>query len=529
MGTLGVRGLWGWLSARALLGFLACCVLICPSSRAQTTPSCYVFGTVGQFFSQNLSAQCLNPPNPSAGCALAGHLPVAPGIGTLGGGTGCTISSYTSVNGQLVPGAPTQPGCFGPDGFIIPYPGGMKINVYVIVGNNNNLVNLAFGAATGINPPGAKPQDELAYTTATFATSSLLAGYPWTTPTGVDNFATDCGFSYLNWQQQITLSPYDPSNKVNTTIIPNDPSFLPMSVYPLNCSMLNVQDWMNPQNGCSLVAPSTFYDPPPGGYTYQPGVDPYPFYYLSPAVTSAGNTCISSKESDCPNYFPFVLSQDGQTLSFLDAPAHDNLSGKPPSPNQPSGDNYMEFQTSLVGVSNQISAGPHTGSCVPGSTLYCTTFKMWNWNTTYNGSAGGARQNSSVYPVDPGSGTGGVAITAVNGVPLSLIPSNQMAITATGLAYSRVTQTFDGTMTITNIGNSVISAPSNGFFQILFTSLPAGVTLANAGGTFNASPFVTLFNVNSLGPGQSASVAVQFKNPSDVKIQFTPVVYTGVL
>jgi hypothetical protein len=84
-------------------------------------------------------------------------------------------------------------------------------------------------------------------------------------------------------------------------------------------------------------------------------------------------------------------------------------------------------------------------------------------------------------------------------------------------------------VTITNIGNSVISAPSNGFFQILFTSLPAGVTLANAGGTFNASPFVTLFNVNSLGPGQSASVAVQFKNPSDVKIQFTPVVYTGVL
>jgi hypothetical protein len=134
-----------------------------------------------------------------------------------------------------------------------------------------------------------------------------------------------------------------------------------------------------------------------------------------------------------------------------------------------------------------------------------------------------ASQTASIYPIDPGSGTGGVTITSINGVPLALVPSTQISTTASGLAYSRVSKTFNGTVTINNISGSALNGP----FQILLTSLPSGVTVADAPGTFNGSPYLTVPAVASLAPGQAATVNVQFNNPSNVAINLTPVVYSG--
>ena len=77
-------------------------------------------------------------------------------------------------------------------------------------------------------------------------------------------------------------------------------------------------------------------------------------------------------------------------------------------------------------------------------------------------------------------------------------------------------------MTITNISSGAISGP----FQVLFTGLTAGVTLANATGDFSGSPYLTIA-VASLAAGQSATVSVQFNNPSFGMINFTPVIYSG--
>ncbi len=97
-----------------------------------------------------------------------------------------------------------------------------------------------------------------------------------------------------------------------------------------------------------------------------------------------------------------------------------------------------------------------------------------------------------------------------------------MTATASGLAYSRVSKTFNGTVTVQNISGSAVNGP----LLILFTGMPANVTLANATGNLSGTPPLTVPGVVSLAPGQSATVSVQFSNPSNATIHFTPVIYS---
>jgi hypothetical protein len=101
-----------------------------------------------------------------------------------------------------------------------------------------------------------------------------------------------------------------------------------------------------------------------------------------------------------------------------------------------------------------------------------------------------------------------------------LTPVLTIATTGSGLAYSLVTQTYVGTVTLTNTGSSSVTGP----FQILFTGLTANVTLANATGTLSGTSYLTVSAPASLAPGQSAVVNVQFKDPSNATIVFTPVI-----
>jgi len=108
----------------------------------------------------------------------------------------------------------------------------------------------------------------------------------------------------------------------------------------------------------------------------------------------------------------------------------------------------------------------------------------------------------------------------------ALIPATQVSVTASGLAYSRPTQTFNGTVTIKNISSFTINGP----IQIGFAGLNLGVYLVNATGVSSfVGPYITA-PVSSLAPGQTSTVKVQFKNlsaPPGVTINLTPVVYSG--
>jgi hypothetical protein len=101
--------------------------------------------------------------------------------------------------------------------------------------------------------------------------------------------------------------------------------------------------------------------------------------------------------------------------------------------------------------------------------------------------------------------------------------SGQVSVTSTGFVHSRVTGTFNGTMTVKNTSGQSIAGP----IEIVLTKLAAGVTLSNATGTTAGNPYISLPGVVSLAPGQSASVNVQFADPLNILITFTPVTYSG--
>jgi hypothetical protein len=121
----------------------------------------------------------------------------------------------------------------------------------------------------------------------------------------------------------------------------------------------------------------------------------------------------------------------------------------------------------------------------------------------------------------------GVGVTAQQTLSLKILaasptPAGAILATASGLSYSRVTQTFNGTVTFKNVGNSTINGP----LLVVFSGLQENVSLVDQSGLLNNVPYLSVA-VTSLAPGQSGSASVQFKNPSSVIINFTPVIYSG--
>src|SRR5271157_123355 len=163
------------------------------------------------------------------------------------------------------------------------------------------------------------------------------------------------------------------------------------------------------------------------------------------------------------------------------------------------------------------SGGTNYGLFGPGETLTfpgggVSHFTISGISPSVNGSS------PTAFPVELGVNTIGAQVEAI-----ALTAPQPISTKASGLAYSRVSQTFNGTLTITNISINSITGP----FQIVLIALPTGVTVANSTGSYFGNPFITVPAVASLSPGQSATVNVQFKNRSNAKINFTPVVYSG--
>ncbi len=313
--------------------------------------------------------------------------------------------------------------------------------------------------------------------------------------------ATACGFTSFNWQQLITNLP------------------LPNPFYDTNFN--------------NLFAPTPFNDPPPGGYSYQddPQANPpsAPNAVLLPVYYNIFPTIDTS--------LTLAANQTGNTLSFYDSPADPCLDGSvlnscgytaPPGA-------VLSFQTHLVGV-----IGNDANAVVQDTGIGFT------WNDNFNGTSGGVGALNATHPIDPGSGTGGVtitgyhpstgyrypkslAVTTVNGksagpaLTAKLLSASRVATTASGLAYSRATKLFTGTVTVKNNGPSAIAGP----FQVVLTGLTQGATLANATGDFAGSPYITVGGTPSLGPGTSVSVPVRFANPLMTAIRFSPATYTG--
>lgn len=98
---------------------------------------------------------------------------------------------------------------------------------------------------------------------------------------------------------------------------------------------------------------------------------------------------------------------------------------------------------------------------------------------------------------------------------------NSLSAGSTGFLFSRVTGTFNGKIVVTNTGGQAVA----GTILVELLTLTPGVTLVNATGTSGGTPFIVVPGTGSLAPGQSVSVTVQFRDPSNALISFAPVVY----
>jgi hypothetical protein len=342
-------------------------------------------------------------------------------------------------------------------------------------------------------------------------TTTLGASYTPSFASDLQAAATICHYLGFDWQQQVTNLPCPSPN----TLKPNVPGLLPSANY---CGAPTLGSLTA---GASSGAPP-FLDPPPSGY-YGSSYDPNPFYFSVQDATTIDNPANL-------NPVGIVVNDGGTTLQFSDQPKDPCLPsvltlGRPFSwraqycggslSTDPPG-SFVGFETSLVGIVDAKTPSPGLFT--------------WTWMTTYDGQIPGGQilppALSSGGAADPGAGYGTVTITSINGVPVPpVVPASQIATTASGLAYSRVSKTFDGTVTITNTSGTTITTPTN--FQVVLTALPSGVTLENSAGTFNQSPYITVPSVTSLMPGQSVSVQVQFQNSSGATINFTPEFYAG--
>ena len=153
-----------------------------------------------------------------------------------------------------------------------------------------------------------------------------------------------------------------------------------------------------------------------------------------------------------------------------------------------------------------------------------------------DGESGEATKAQTNLPADPGSGTGGITITHVcetttynpkpPGTPpsmLTFLEGSRVSTTSSPLAYNASSHAYDGKLTIENVSSRSIVGP----FQIVFDSLTSGVTLTNSSSTFACWPFLTVPDVESLKPGQPASVNLHFSNPKNETIKYVPMVYAG--
>ena len=101
--------------------------------------------------------------------------------------------------------------------------------------------------------------------------------------------------------------------------------------------------------------------------------------------------------------------------------------------------------------------------------------------------------------------------------------TSTIGVTRSGLAFSRATQQYVGTITVTNNSGATIAAAT----QVVFDDLTSGVTLSNASGTTGSTnptgagnAFITLGT--ALAAGESVNVPVRFSNPTAGFVSYTP-------
>ncbi|WP_288378144.1 polysaccharide lyase family 1 protein [uncultured Massilia sp.] len=158
---------------------------------------------------------------------------------------------------------------------------------------------------------------------------------------------------------------------------------------------------------------------------------------------------------------------------------------------------------SAAAVSSNFTLGPYTN--------------VLGWTPPYAYTPGASfdevRQHNRAN-----SGAGKVAIEGA-----TLDVSAGFAVLRSGLAWNRSTNKYSGTITLTNKGGTAVNGP----VQLVLAGLPGGVTLDNATGLRNGSPYVTVAAA-SIAPGASVTVPLTYSNPAKLAISNTNSIHIGI-
>lgn len=248
---------------------------------------------------------------------------------------------------------------------------------------------------------------------------------------GIAAAETACGVAGFDWVQTVTIPA--PSRFEACTDV--------------SCSSLTLQNVTGvtsdpPEFGWSYCNPNSLtYDPTKFGNC----LNNYPFYYPNPvnAIDVPPQVyCIEYASNNPGAPCVATFQNDDAAINFFDTPSDQCLPpggyyllGLPYCVDPPG--SAEQFTTQLVGV----SAG---GEEIPLSTLgLAPGVDSFTWSDTFNGTTGGI--SGSDLPADPGSGTGGITILSVDGVPVPEPGSLAMMSTAlVALLLVEVGRRFNG-------------------------------------------------------------------------------------
>lgn len=329
-----------------------------------------------------------------------------------------------------------------------------------------------------------------------------------------------CGFLDFNWVQTI-IHEVDPNRlaALNLDVQPTV-AIVGGAITPVHLGGRFRAGIVGPVKIHANMAP--YSDPPQGGgYTYNSAAPDYSFPFY----------CDLIGDPVCPRTV--------STLSMSDTPTQTcmvDAAGNPSNAYLNDGRVRAECGgTARIGSNKNFVT--HLAGVKPDGLPFDLGIGF-TWISNYNGTAGGVTVGGkNGAPPDPGSGTGGVTVTSHSSTShysygigsaaksQTLLDGSMVRTITSGLTFSRSNQNFNGSATITNIGSTPLAGP----FHLVLVSLPAGVNLQNSTGIFGSFPYITLPDIMSLTPGQSATAIIQFKNPAFATITFAPMVYAGSL
>jgi hypothetical protein len=178
---------------------------------------------------------------------------------------------------------------------------------------------------------------------------------------------------------------------------------------------------------------------------------------------------------------------------------------------------------------NSLAAGAtalsFTGIAIPANGNCTVTFSVTSSTVGGNPNTTSGVTTTQTPAAGAASNTATLTVTA-SSQPIDV--SSQVKVTTSGLVFSRATGTFNGTLTITNIGTTAIAAP----LQSVFTNLIAGATLVSRTGIvpygpYAGAPYMTVPGVAPLAPGASVTISVKFTYTGTAPISYVSKTLSG--